>query len=296
MTTRQVARYLHLNEKKIYTLASSGKIPAVRISGKWLFPVELVDKHMLEKAGAPGEGMLDELLQDIFVIEGSDDFLFREVVFNAGGLSGYPVSFGVLGSSGGMDLVSRRRIHAATVHCIVDHRNNVLPHMDRDLYLIDLFTRQQGFMFRRSASGMVSGAADIVGRGLRFAVREKACGTYHHSVRLFEKEGASLEGYPHRIGPFLTHREAARAVAAGRADVALGIRRHADDMALDFEPLLEEDFYLMLPSKYMAESRVTAFIDGLLQTIRAAPEELRSGYDLGDTGKLIPVRGGRHSV
>ena len=55
----------------------------------------------------------------------------------------------------------------------------------------------------------------------------------------------------------------------------------------------DEDFYLMLPARYMAESRVTAFIDGLLQTIRAVSEDLRPGYDLSDTGKIIPVRAGR---
>ena len=43
MTVRQIAEYLQLNEK-IYALATEEKIPATKVTGKWMFPRELIDR------------------------------------------------------------------------------------------------------------------------------------------------------------------------------------------------------------------------------------------------------------
>ena len=43
MSVKQVAEYLHLNEKKVYALVNDGSIPATKVTGKWMFPRELVD-------------------------------------------------------------------------------------------------------------------------------------------------------------------------------------------------------------------------------------------------------------
>ncbi|MCZ6575092.1 MAG: helix-turn-helix domain-containing protein, partial [Gammaproteobacteria bacterium] len=46
LSVKQVAEYLHLNEKKVYTLVGEGKIPATKVTGKWLFPRHLIDQWM----------------------------------------------------------------------------------------------------------------------------------------------------------------------------------------------------------------------------------------------------------
>ena len=66
MSVRQVAEYLHLNEKKIYALVNEGAIPATKVTGKWMFPRELIDRWMLDSAHGG-------LLTDRLVIAGSDD-------------------------------------------------------------------------------------------------------------------------------------------------------------------------------------------------------------------------------
>jgi excisionase family DNA binding protein len=48
MSVKQVAEYLHLNEKKVYALVNEGRIPATKVTGKWLFPRTLIDQWMLE--------------------------------------------------------------------------------------------------------------------------------------------------------------------------------------------------------------------------------------------------------
>ena len=45
-TTKEVAGYLHVNEKMIYTLVSEKGLPASKVTGKWIFPQHLVDQWM----------------------------------------------------------------------------------------------------------------------------------------------------------------------------------------------------------------------------------------------------------
>ena len=66
MNVKQVAEYLHLNEKKIYALVNEGQIPATKITGKWMFPRELIDRWMLDSTHGG-------LLTDRLILGGSDD-------------------------------------------------------------------------------------------------------------------------------------------------------------------------------------------------------------------------------
>ena len=68
---QQVSGYLQINEKKVYDMVNRGIIPATKITGKWMFPKELIDKWMLDSTH-------NGLLRDRLIIAGSDDpFLSR---------------------------------------------------------------------------------------------------------------------------------------------------------------------------------------------------------------------------
>jgi len=53
LDVKQAAEYLNLNEKKIYALVSEGRIPGTKVTGKWIFPRELIDRWMLESSRGP---------------------------------------------------------------------------------------------------------------------------------------------------------------------------------------------------------------------------------------------------
>ena len=42
MSTKEVAKYLSIHEKHVYLLIRAKKIPATRVTGKWLFPSFLI--------------------------------------------------------------------------------------------------------------------------------------------------------------------------------------------------------------------------------------------------------------
>ena len=54
MTTREVADYLRVKERKIYELIRQEQIPCARVSGKWLFPRVLIDRWILQSVQGGG--------------------------------------------------------------------------------------------------------------------------------------------------------------------------------------------------------------------------------------------------
>ena len=44
LSTREVSKFLNVNEKMVYTLVSEKRLPATKITGKWLFPQHLVEQ------------------------------------------------------------------------------------------------------------------------------------------------------------------------------------------------------------------------------------------------------------
>jgi len=72
LNTKEVAKYLGINEKKVYYLAKAGKIPCTKVTGKWTFPKKLVDQWIEENSKATPGGKRAER-RDFLLAAGSDD-------------------------------------------------------------------------------------------------------------------------------------------------------------------------------------------------------------------------------
>jgi len=48
LTTKQIAKYLQMDEATIYRLARNKKIPAIKIAGQWRFKKDVIDKWINE--------------------------------------------------------------------------------------------------------------------------------------------------------------------------------------------------------------------------------------------------------
>ena len=73
MNVREAARYLGINEKKIYFLAKAGQIPSTRVTGKWTFPKNLIDEW-IERGASGNRSKAPALPNRAFLLAaGSDD-------------------------------------------------------------------------------------------------------------------------------------------------------------------------------------------------------------------------------
>jgi len=68
LSVPQLAELLHINEKKVYQLAAEGDIPCTKVTGKWLFPKQMVH-DWIEQSSASGT------VADRLVLSGADDLL-----------------------------------------------------------------------------------------------------------------------------------------------------------------------------------------------------------------------------
>ena len=159
----------------------------------------------------------------------------------------------------------------------------------REIVLITLAHREQGLIVPPGNPRGLEDLAGAVSAGARLVNRNRGSGTRVWLDRLLS--GASVDpvrvaGYDNEV---MTHDAAARAVAEGAADVALGIRPAANAHGLDFVPLVEERYDLVTPREHY-ESGLLAPMLGLLNddAFKREIDDL-GGYVTRETGAVTAL-------
>jgi len=281
LSSREVARYLRLNPKKIYALVAAGQLPAARISGKWLFPKELVDRWVAEHTVYPPGGVLEPLLDRLLVLQGSDDLLLSRVVDRLQAPLGVAVPTASVGSLAGLEALSQGRAHVASSHV---EAADARPYVTAPTWRIGLFSREQGILLDRRRTRRIDGLAALCRRGLRVAERQPRSGTARLVERLLGREGLAPAWTP--VGPFASHLELALAIRNGLADAGVGIRAAAALAGLDFVPLAQERFELAVPAAFLSHPRVARFLELVVDEIGVEARGAPPGYAFDGLGRL----------
>lgn len=285
LSTKQVAEYLHLNEKKVYALVSAGEMPASRVCGKWLFPKHLIDQWVEGHTTVPGSYKVDGLLDDLLVVQGSDDGMFESACREFRHKIGLPVVEAHVGSLPGLQALSQNKAHMAGCHVA---NQEVARQAKGGRYLVSLFHRQQGLMFQPDVLGKVNDLSVLARKGLRFADRQPGSGTYALTRALMQKAQVGPETM-HIQGPYHTHLEVALAVRCGSADLGVGSAAAAHQAGLAFLPLEEEVFKLALPLRLAAHPRVAEFLQFTLEQLASVSKTRPTGYRFDVLGKVETV-------
>lgn len=284
MTTREVAKYLRLNEKKVYALVAEGQLPAARVSGKWLFPRHVIDQWVEDHTVHPPSGVMGALLDGLIVIQGSDDWLLSRIEQQFIAAASVPVASCLVGSLAGIRAVAAGHAHLAACHVENAQVRGRAPR-DQDMYLFSLYTRTQGLMFDRSRNPAVSTLADLAVPSVRFATRQAESGTCRLVDRLLPDD-RKAPGWQ-VVGPFYSHLDVALAIRAGRADAGVGVEVAARHAGLDFIPLGPEVFKLAVPAAYTSHPTMTRFLDFLFGKLKESRDRAETpGYDFSVAGQV----------
>ena len=293
MSVKQVADYLSLNEKKVYALVSEGKIPATKVTGKWMFPRELVDRWMLETSH--GGALTDRL-----TIVGSDDPLFSRLAFafaeraQAQAL----VSYSPTGTKLGLALIQNQRAEACAVHWGPAKEAHIRhPALVRQFprhtqwIIIRGFAREQGIMVKPAlAEKQREGDETLRDPALRWAARQEGAGTGRFLEEHLRRLGLEPAGLNTQVTT-RSEREAAAAVAMNLADAAPGARAAATEFGLHFISLGWEYFDLVLDKRVYFRHLFQQLMDRFMQPETRALASLLGGYDLGEAGRLVWSQG-----
>ncbi len=198
-----------------------------------------------------------------------------------------------VGSQGGLVALRRGEAHFAGSHLLnpetgeynVSYIRQYMPGIP--VKLVALVGREQGLLVRRGNPKGIKSLEDLTRRGVRFVNRQRGAGTrvlldYH--LNLMTIPPGSIEGYQQEE---YTHLGVAAAVASGRADCGLGIAAAAQALDLDFVPLFQERYDLVIPKQFAADD-LLAPLFGLLadSAFRKAVSQL-PGYDVSVMGTVI---------
>jgi molybdate-binding protein len=155
--------------------------------------------------------------------------------------------------------------------------------------LIGSHWRRQGWMLRPGTPAP-EGVEALAQGGWRFVNRQAGSGTRLLMDHLMQQAGLApdnVAGYFTRTED--THVAVAAAVAAGSADVGLGIEAAAREFGLDFAPVVEEDYYLAclkpaLETPAVRELRATLASPAWAQALQSLP-----GYGVQRPGEVLSL-------
>ncbi len=153
--------------------------------------------------------------------------------------------------------------------------------------VVALVGRQQGLIVQPGNPKHILSLDDLVREDVRYINRQRGAGTRVLLDYEIKKRGIKPEEIHGYQQEEFTHLNVAAAVASNRVDCGLGIAAAAHALELDFVPLFQERYDLVIPKEY-SESELLAPLFSLL-----SDEEFRKsvsalpGYDITPMGSLI---------
>ncbi|TBL81780.1 substrate-binding domain-containing protein [Paenibacillus thalictri] len=155
------------------------------------------------------------------------------------------------------------------------------------LIVIRMLSRTAGLYVQPGNPKGIHGWQDLDRSGIKIANREKGAGArvlLEEQLRLRGLAASALEGYEDEE---TTHLGVAGKVASGMADAGVGVEKAAHIVGVDFIPLIQEKYDLVV-LKTPANRELIELVQGALGD-KPFLDELRAvrGYDLTEAGRIV---------
>jgi excisionase family DNA binding protein len=276
LTVKELAVLLRLKERKIYDLAASGAVPCSRATGKLLFPAAEI-RAWIDQAKSGGVVAPDPALavRPSIVLGSHDPLLDWAIRQSRCGLATYyDGSLDGLGRFvAGEGVLAGLHIHdAASDSWNVPAVSEVAS--GQNAVLVSFARRQRGLVFR-SGQMAPSGLSDLAGR--RVVPRQPESGTEALFRELATKQGIELAQLEF-AEVARTEDEAVESVRRGDADAAFGLEAVARSYGLEFLPIIEEEFALLVDRKAWFDAPLQKLMTFLAGEAFAARASASGGY------------------
>jgi len=296
MNAKEVAQYLDIHEKQVYLLVKAQKIPCTRVTGKWLFPVELIDEWLQTSARNSLQQANKRLksIDNALLAAGSNDPVLD--VLLAAIKKNYP-AFNIFsantGSISGLKALNDDLTDIAFSHLLDrqtgDYNTPYLQKLcpNRQPVVVNLFYRQIGFLITKSKAGNFRGWESLTRKGIRFINRQSGSGIrilLDYELQNRGIAGGDISGYENEV---YTHFEVGLAIISGEADAGIASAAVAKIMDLNFQPLLSERFDMILDKSTFFKPAIQAFIETLQSDQFRNRVEKIGNYSFKDAGRIL---------
>jgi putative molybdopterin biosynthesis protein len=198
-----------------------------------------------------------------------------------------------VGSQGGLIALRRGEAHLAGSHLLdpdtgeynISYIRQYMPGMP--VKVVALVGRDQGLLVKRGNPRGIHALEDLARPDIVFVNRQRGAGTRvlldYHLNRMAIPSGR-IAGYSQEE---YTHLGVAAAIASGRADCGVGIAAAAQALELDFIPLFQERYDLVIPLPFAQSELLAPLLEvlhdpGFREAVARLP-----GYDVSVMGSTV---------
>ena len=296
MNTKEVAKYLDIHEKQVYLLIKAGKIPCTRVTGKWIFPVKLIDEWLQTSAqdglqqarkrvnsidGAlMAAGSNDPVLDMLLTAMKKDHPAFNIFSASTGSVNGLEAL-----NSGLTDMAFSHLYDPETGDYNTPYLHQYCP--DHQTVVVNLFYRQIGFLTAKSIANSFKGWESLTQKDVRFVNRQQGSGIRVLLDYELKKRGiacADISGYDNEV---YTHFEVGLSLIAGEAEAGIASAAVAKILDLNFQPLTSERFDMILDKSTFFQPAIQAFIETLQSGRFKNRVEKIGNYNFKDSGRIL---------
>jgi len=294
LTTKQVSEFLNINEKLVYSLVSEKGLPASKVTGKWLFPKNLVEQWIeTNTVNYPKTAESPSVSQAVLIITGSNDLLLDKVIslYNLH-FPGSIAVFGNLGSMGGLQALRQSFCHIASSHLLQENGDDynfefASRELERMPAIVNFCKREQGILVQKGNPKKIKAVVDLGQPGICIVNRPLGTGTrllLDQELKKAAVRGDKIDGYNREVH---RHLDVGLEILAGRADAGLGIHAVAGLLDLDFVHLRWERYDLMIFKERFFDANVQNFLGLMHEEHFFQFAASLQGYDVQLAGRML---------
>ena len=195
-----------------------------------------------------------------------------------------------VGSFNGLLAIKKGESHIAPIHLFdVDKEKYNTPYVDKyiedEVSLIKLVKRTQGLIVKKGNPFNINSIEDLI--NIRYINRQKGSGTRILFDHLLNKNGikkSKINGYEREES---THMSLAKAIQNDDADCGLGVYSAAKIFDLDFIPICDEEYDLLVKDELLDSEYITKLLNTISKDDFKNKVESLGGYNVDDIGKII---------
>lgn len=296
MNTKEVAKYLDIHEKQVYLLIKAGKIPCTRVTGKWVFPVQMIEEWIKtsSRKSVRTSAEREKRYGDLLLAAGSNDPVLDMLISSI--KKDYPefhIFSANTGSTKGLEALNTGFADIAFSHLFDPETGDYnIPYLkqycpDQSVAVVNLFHRQIGFLTTKSAGNTFRGWESLLQENVKFVNRQPGAGIRILLDNELKKRGIDcrkINGYENEV---YTHFEVGLSIISGEANAGIASTAVAKIMDLHFVPLASERFDMVLDKDTFFRPAIQAFIKTLQSDRFRGRVEKIGDYNFRDAGRIL---------
>jgi putative molybdopterin biosynthesis protein len=299
MNTKEVARYLEIHEKQVYALIKTGRMPATRVTWKWIFPKKVIDGWIEAnaKSGLEQARQKSGRISGALLASGSNDPVLD--ILQTCLRKAHPEFFifsANTGSTEGLTALEKGYTDIAWSHLLDPETGEYnIPYLEKlvpsvKAVVVNLFFRELGFVIARGNPMRIAAFEDLTREGVRFVNRQAGSGTRLLLDHHLEKAGISAERIAGYSDEVFTHIEVGLAVLSGGVDTGIATAAVSGLLGLDFIPITRERFDMICDQSVFFQKGVQALMEVLNGDLFRKRVENLGSYDFKSAGRILYVK------